>query len=152
MDLTSFTDSAHDFKHIQRVIAQLTDPKLVTGATLAPRCAVSWAMGRLPQVYVFLVCSLFEYLFISFFVFSRVLIGCSDVYREITLHRYNTYVVCLARFLIDPTAPTELVSVDPVGANFSPPVHPEVFEPPPPPAVCVPRAIDQCAQAVARGS
>lgn len=45
--------------------------------------------------------------------------------------------VCRLPDLIDPTAPTELVSIDPVHGNFSPPAHPEVFDalPPLPPSM-----------------
>lgn len=32
-DLTSFADPADDFNHIRRAVAQLTDPKLATGAS-----------------------------------------------------------------------------------------------------------------------
>ena len=39
-DITSFADSADDFKHIRRAVAQPTDPKLATGVSEeAPRCA-----------------------------------------------------------------------------------------------------------------
>lgn len=39
--------------------------------------------------------------------------------------------------LIDPTAPTELVSIESVSGNFSAPAHPEVFDalPPLPPSM-----------------
>jgi Gdp/GTP exchange factor required for growth at low temperatures len=45
--------------------------------------------------------------------------------------------VCRLPDLIDPTAPTELVSIEPVSGNFSAPAHSEVFDalPPLPPSM-----------------
>ena len=61
-DLTSFADSADDFKHVRRAVAQLTDPKLATGASEEAASVRSSARGRLadgkapPQACLSLVC------------------------------------------------------------------------------------------------
>jgi len=46
-DLTSFADSADDFKHIRRAVNQLTDPKLAAGASEEAASVRSSARGRL---------------------------------------------------------------------------------------------------------
>ena len=46
-DLTSFADPADDFNHIRRAVAQLTDPKLATGASEDAVSVRSSARGRL---------------------------------------------------------------------------------------------------------
>jgi GDP/GTP exchange factor required for growth at low temperature len=46
-DLTSFADPADDFKHIRRAVAQLTDPKLATGASEEAASVRSSVRGRL---------------------------------------------------------------------------------------------------------
>jgi hypothetical protein len=46
-DLTSFADSADDFKHIRRAVSGLTDPKLATGASEEAASVRSSARGRL---------------------------------------------------------------------------------------------------------
>jgi hypothetical protein len=46
-DLTSFADSADDFKHIRRAVAQLTDPKLATGVSEEGASVRSSARGKL---------------------------------------------------------------------------------------------------------
>lgn len=46
-DLTSFADPADDFKHIRRAVAQLTDPKLPTGASEEAASVRGSTRGRL---------------------------------------------------------------------------------------------------------
>ena len=46
-DLTSFADSADDFKHIRKAVGQLTDPKLATGVSEEGASVRSSARGRL---------------------------------------------------------------------------------------------------------
>jgi hypothetical protein len=62
--------------------------------------------------------------------------------RELIGMRVGVYLaplqrVCRLPDLIDPTAPTELVSIEPVSGNFSAPAHSEVFDalPPLPPSM-----------------
>ncbi len=128
-DLTSFADPAGDFKHIRRAVSQLTDPKLAAGASEEAASVRSSARGRLGEgkpatgVPFLGVFSLRIFLSYSF----RELIGiptrlCVGIYLA-PLQR-----VCSLPDLIDPTAPTELVSIEPVSGNFSAPAHPEVFD------------------------
>jgi hypothetical protein len=111
-DLTSFADPADDFKHIRRAVAQLADPKLATGASEEATSVRSSARGRLDGKAATGVPFLGIYL-----------APLQRVYR--------------LPDLIDPTAPTELVSIEPVSGNFSAPAHPEVFDalPPLPPSM-----------------
>jgi len=81
-DLTSFADSADDFKHIRRAVAQLTDPKLelATGVSEEAASVHSSACGKLadgkaPTGIPFLGVFPLRYFYILFFLFSRVLIG-----------------------------------------------------------------------------
>jgi hypothetical protein len=60
---------------------------------------------------------------------SRELIGCPGV---LGIYLAPLQRVCRLPDLIDPTAPTELVSIDSVSGNFSAPAHPQVFDPLPP--------------------
>ncbi len=46
-DLTSFTESTDDFKHIRKAIAQLTDPKLTAGASEEASSVRSSTRGKL---------------------------------------------------------------------------------------------------------
>ena len=46
-DLTSFANSADDFKHIRRAVAQLTDPSFATGASEEAASVRSSTRGRL---------------------------------------------------------------------------------------------------------
>ncbi|KAH9984299.1 hypothetical protein BJV77DRAFT_966244 [Russula vinacea] len=111
-DLTSFADPVDDFKHIRRAVAQLADPKLATGASEEAASVRSSARGRLD---------------------GKVATGVPFL---------GIYLAPLQRVyrlpdLIDPTAPTELVSIEPMSGNFSAPAHPEVFDalPPLPPSM-----------------
>ncbi|KAI0298477.1 hypothetical protein B0F90DRAFT_1732791 [Multifurca ochricompacta] len=102
-DLTSFADPADDFKHIRRAVAQLTDPKLTAGASEEAVSVRSSARGKLAD--------------------GKAAMGVPFL---------GIYLAPLQRVsrlpdLIDPTAPTELVSIEPVSGNFSAPAHPEVF-------------------------
>jgi hypothetical protein len=77
-DLTSFADSADEFKHVRRAIAQLTDPKLATGASEEATSVRSSARGRLadgkpPTGVPFL--GAFDYVLFL----RRMLIGCAGV-------------------------------------------------------------------------
>jgi Gdp/GTP exchange factor required for growth at low temperatures len=69
------------------------------------------------------VCPPFEFISYSF----RELIGLWVGVYLAPLQR-----VCRLPDLIDPTAPTELVSIEPVSGNFSAPAHSEVFDALPP--------------------
>jgi GDP/GTP exchange factor required for growth at low temperature len=90
-------------------------------------------MGSPPRAYLFLVCSFSEYHHVLFLERERAdwMLPCIGIYLA-PLQR-----VCRLPDLIDPTAPTELVSIEPVSGNFSAPAHPEVFDalPPLPPSM-----------------
>ncbi|KAN0141783.1 hypothetical protein V8E53_000245 [Lactarius tabidus] len=103
-DLTSFAESTDDFKHIRRAVTQLTDPKLAAGASEEASSVRSSTRGKLTD--------------------GRPPTGVPFL---------GIYLAPLQRVsrlpdLIDPTAPTELVSTDPESGNFSAPAHPEVFD------------------------
>ena len=127
-DLTSFADPGDDFKHIRRAVAQLIDPKLAASASEEAASVRSSARGRLADGKAatgvpFLGVSSFEFMSYSF----RELIGLWVGVYLAPLQR-----VCRLPDLIDPTAPTELVSIEPVSGNFSAPAYSEVFDALPP--------------------
>ncbi|KAH9958161.1 hypothetical protein BC827DRAFT_1221435 [Russula dissimulans] len=103
-DLTSFTDSADDFKHIRRAVNQLTDPKLAASASEEAASVRSSARGRLTD--------------------GKIATGVPFL----GIYLAPLQRVCRLPDLIDPTAPTELVSIEPVSGNFSAPAHPDVFD------------------------
>jgi len=103
-DLTSFTDSADDFKHIRKAVNQLTDPKLAAGASEEAASVRSSARGRLTD--------------------GKVATGVPFL----GIYLAPLQRVCRLPDLIDPTAPTELVSIEPVSGNFSAPAHSDVFD------------------------
>ncbi|KAH9055883.1 hypothetical protein EDB83DRAFT_2391697 [Lactarius deliciosus] len=104
-DLTVLTDPTDDFKHIRWAVSRLTDPKLAAGASEEASSVRSSTRGKL-----------------------------TDIGKPATgVPFLGIYLAPLQRVnrlpdLIDPTAPTELVSTDPESGNFSAPAHPEVFD------------------------
>jgi len=107
-DLTSFADPADDFKHIRRAVAQLTDPKLAAGPPEEAASVRSSARGRLGE--------------------GKAATGVPFL----GIYLAPLQRVCRLPDLIDPTAPTEPVGIEPVSGNFSAPAHPEVFDALPP--------------------
>ncbi|KAH8980465.1 hypothetical protein EDB92DRAFT_1953933 [Lactarius akahatsu] len=103
-DLTVLTDPTDDFKHIRGAVARLTDPKLAAGASEEASSVRSSTRGKL-----------------------------TDGKPATGVPFLGIYLAPLQRVnrlpdLIDPTAPTELVSTEPESGNFSAPAHPEVFD------------------------
>ena len=131
-DLTSFADSGDDFKHIRGAVAQLTDPKLAAGASEEAASVRSSVRGRLTDGKADTGVP-FLGVYPSTFWSGKALIG----YGRLGIYLAPLQRVCRLPDLIDPTAPTEIVSIDPVSGNFSPPAHPEVFDalPPLPPSM-----------------
>ena len=136
-DLTSFADPADDFNHIRRAVAQLTDPKLATGASEDAASVRSSARGRLTDGKAatgvpFLGVS-------SLLKFPRLPGELTGMRVRVNIGIYLAPLQRVYRLpdLIDPTAPTELVSIESVSGNFSAPAHPEVFDalPPLPPSM-----------------
>ncbi|KAH9061906.1 hypothetical protein EDB87DRAFT_1682575 [Lactarius vividus] len=103
-DLTVLADPTDDFRHIRGAVARLTDPKLAAGASEEASSVRSSTRGKL-----------------------------TDGKPATGVPFLGVYLAPLQRVnrlpdLIDPTAPTELVSTELESGNFSAPAHPEVFD------------------------
>jgi GDP/GTP exchange factor required for growth at low temperature len=128
-DLTIFADASDDFKHIRGAVSQLTDPKLTAAASEEASSVRSSTRGKLsdgkpPAGVPFLGVLLFPTVHPS--IHPKKI---SDT-QSFALGIYLAQLQRVSRLpdLIDPTAPTELVSTDPESGNFSAPAHPEVFD------------------------
>jgi GDP/GTP exchange factor required for growth at low temperature len=130
-DLVGFTSSTGDFQHIRRNINSLVDTKPEEVGSIGPssvgatdgQSSRSKATADSTPLYVtsgvcvpFIGTALLLFCISIISNFSSQGVYLSQLYRHAKLPD-----------LIDPTAPNETVSVDPITANFDAPAHPEVF-------------------------
>jgi hypothetical protein len=123
-DLNMYVTSADDFKYIRQAIADTksqdvgSHASVVSGGDADVRASKHKSMtdhkpssACVPFIgdYLFPLCA------------GSPADYCSGVYLS-QLHRHNKLPD-----LIDPTAPTEAVGIDPITSNFDAPSHPEVF-------------------------
>ncbi|KAF5383915.1 hypothetical protein D9757_007421 [Collybiopsis confluens] len=100
-DFKVFTSSEDNFRHIRSAVDAINDPKPFETATHAPSVTGSTSAADKST--------------------SSACVPFIGTYLS-QIYEYNQLPV-----LIDPTAPNEVVTFDPVSANLSPPAHPEVF-------------------------
>jgi hypothetical protein len=121
-DLKVYVTNAEDFKYIRQAIAdtKAQDPASVVSSDVDVRASKHKSIATEPKAAAACVPFIGEELFILF-LFSYLIRLCAGVYLS-QLHRHNQLPD-----LIDPTAPTEAVGIDPISSNFDAPSHPEVF-------------------------
>ncbi|KAJ7858608.1 hypothetical protein B0H14DRAFT_2748189 [Mycena olivaceomarginata] len=103
-DLKVYVTNAEDFKYIRQAIAdtKAQDPASVVSSDVDVRASKHKSIATEPKA-------------------AAACVPFIGVYLS-QLHRHNQLPD-----LIDPTAPTETVGVDPISSNFDAPSHPEVF-------------------------
>ncbi|KAL1664585.1 hypothetical protein GGF50DRAFT_54504 [Schizophyllum commune] len=109
-DFKQYTTSEGDFKYIRHAVEAIADSKPLDAGSHAPS-VVSGGTGDTP---------------------GKGKNGGDRAVPTACIPFIGIYLAPLKRFsqlpdLIDPTAPHEIVGVDPVTNNYDPPAHPEVF-------------------------